>query len=256
MSALLTACGSGSGPSQPDDPLANSQLNSGNVLQSIALAQRAQDSALVLNQLFRLASAELLAELPAKSTGACSGGGDFSYSATAQYQSLQLNQCQFKSYRYRKGTLTHVDAASGGTLTLTDVGFDQSAIGMSFDASGTVTESLSAGQWRWRGDVKIGAGQHSDVWKYSLETAANSASADVITGEMSLQSSRLKAPLTVRWLAGNPGLVIQSADGSSVTVTTDGQTRGTAQLRSPSGATMQHSFTADELQAAMKAWSY
>lgn len=128
--------------------------------------------------------------------------------------------------------------------------------GSSASARPSIALSRALTRWRWRGDVKIGAGQHSDVWKYSLEMAANRASADVITGEMSLQSSRLKAPLTVRWLAGNPGLVIQSADGSSVTVTTDGQTRGTAQLRSPSGATMQHSFTADELQAAMKAWRY
>lgn len=256
MSVMLAACGSGDGASAADDPFAKSQLNTGNALESIALAQRAQDSALRLNQLFRLASVELLTELPAKTTGACSGGGDFNYTTTAQFKSLQVNQCQLKSYRYRKGTLTQVDTADGGALTLTDVGFDQSDIGISFDASGTVAETLSAGQWRWNGDVKIGAGSHSDVWKYSLQMAASGAATDVATGEMSLQSSRLKAPLTVRWLAGSPALVIQSADGSSITVTTDGQTQGTAQLRAPSGATTQRSFTAAELQTAMKAWSY
>lgn len=256
VSVLLAACGSGGDASPPDDPFATSQLNSGNALETIALAQRAQDSALVLNQLFRLASAELLTELPAKTAGACSGGGDFSYTATAPYQSLQLNQCQLKNYRYRKGALTQVDTSDGGTLTLTDVGFDQTSTGLSFDASGTVTESVSAGQWRWSGEVKIGSGPHSDAWKYSLQMAAGSAASEVVTGEMSLQSSRLKAPLTVRWLAGSPALVIQAADGSSITVTTDAQTQGTAQLRAPGGATTQRSFTSADLQAAMKAWSY
>lgn len=256
VSVLLAACGSGGDTSPPDDPFATSQLNSGNALETIALAQSAQDSALVLNQLFRIASRELLTELPAKTAGACNGGGEFSYTTTTQYKSLRLNQCQLLSYLYRKGTLTQVETAVGDTLTLTDVGVDQSASGRSFDASGTVTESQIAGQWRWSGDVQIGAGPHRDVWKYSLQGSANGASEDPVIGEMSLQSSRLKAPLTVRWLAGSPALVIQAADGSSITISADGQSEGTAQLRAPGGATTQRSFTAADLQAAMKAWSY
>lgn len=255
LCAVLAACGGGSGST--DDVAAKSQLNSGNARVAIALSQRAQDSALVVNNLYKLASIEVLKDLPDTTAGACSGGGDFSYAATAQQESLQLRQCQLANYRYRKGTLTYAGTAAGSALTLADVGFDMPLLGMSFDVSGTVAESVGAGQqMAWTGDIRIASGAHSDSWKYTLQAPPAGSDANDVSGELSLQTSRLQFPLSVRWMAGNPSLVIQAPDGSSVTVSAARATQGTAQLRSATGAVSPLSFTSAELSAAKGGWSY
>lgn len=255
LCGLLAACGGGGASDPHDDPVSPSQLNSSNMLDVVSLSLKAHDTAQVLNQLFRLASIEVLTELPAKSSGACSGGGSFSYTSTAQQQSLQLQQCQLRNYRYRKGTLTSQGSSASSSLTLTDVGFDMPQTDMSFDVAGVVTETLSdAKQWRWVGEVKIASGAHSDSWKYTLQSPA--AGADPATGELSLQSSRIKVPLTVRWTPGSPGLVVQAPDGSSLSVIGASATQLAVQLRAPNGATSQGSITEAELRTAMKAWAY
>jgi hypothetical protein len=253
LCALLTACGSGESPPEPDKP---ALLNSTNMVEAIAIAQRAQDSVLVVNQLFRLASIELLTDLPAKTAGPCSGGGDFSYTGTGQQHSLQLRQCQLKDYRYRKGTLGYVEAQDGTTLTLTDVGFDMPLLSLSFDVVGTVVESQIAMQpKRVAGDVKISAGAISDSWKYTL-TSQPAASGDLVVGEMTLQTSRLPFSMVMQWTVEKPGATLRAPDGSSVTVISYDGTRGVAELGVPGRPPARQEFTSTDLQAMLKRWTY
>ncbi len=252
LCALLTACGSGS----PIEPVEPAQLNATNLVDALAVAQRAQDSVLVVNQLFRLASIELLTDLPAKTAGACSGGGDFSYTGSGQQHSLQLRQCQLKDYRYRKGSLGYVEAADRNTLTLTDVGFDMPLISLSFDVAGTVVESQMAMQpKRVVGDVKVSAGAVSDSWKYTL-TSQPGASGEVVVGEMSLQTSRLPFSMAMQWTVEKPGVTLRAPDGSSVTVVSYDGLRGVAELGAPGRSPTRQEFTSAELQAALKRWTY
>lgn len=253
LCVLLTACGSGESPVEPDKP---AQLNGSNLVDALAIAQRAQDSVLVVNQLFRLASIELLTDLPAKTAGSCSGGGDFSYTGAGQQHSLQLRQCQLKDYRYRKGTLGYVEAPDSTTLTLTDVGFDMPLISLSFDVAGTVVESQIATQpRRVAGDVTVSAGAVSDRWKYTL-TSQPGASGDLIVGEMSLQTSRLPFSMGMQWTVQKPGVTLRAPDGSSVTVVSYDGVRGVAELGVPGRSPTRQEFSSAELQAALKRWTY
>ncbi len=255
LCGLLTACGGGGAGDTHDDPVIPSQLNSSNMMDAVALSLRAQSTVQVLNQLFRLASREVLTELPEKPAGACSGGGSYSYTRTAQQHRLQLQQCQLANYRYRKGTLTSEESSASTSLTLTDVGFDMPQADLSFDVAGVVTETLSdAKQWRWVGDVKIASVAHTDTWKYTLQSPA--AGTEAPTGELSLQSSRIKTPLTVRWKTGTPSLVVQAPDGSSVSIIGAEGSQLVAQLRASNGATSQRNITDTELRTAMGAWPY
>lgn len=256
LCAALAACSSGGADPEPPQP---SQLNPDNLLQVAALAQRAQYTATFVNQLFRIAAVEVLTDLPAKTSGACSGGGDYSYTTAAPTETLVLHQCGLKAVTYRKGTLTYVSTSGNGgqtgqTLTLTDVGVDQAATGLSFDVSGTVEENMSnAPAWRAVSSVKLSAGTRSDTWKYTMNAQP---SGDTVLGELTLQTTRLPFAVVVQWTVGKQGFIVKGADGSSVTVVLDGTMRATAELRSAQGTTSQHSIAAADFQAALARESF
>lgn len=258
LCAVLAACSSGGTEPEPPVPMP-SQLRSDNLLAVAAIAQRAQYTASVVNQLFRIASLEVLTDLPAKPSGACSGGGDYSYTSAPATDTLVLHQCVLKAFTYRKGTLTYVSASSNGvpagqTLTLTDVGIDQPSTGLSADVSGTVEETPSnAGTWRTSTDIKLAAGTRIDTWKYTMNLQP---SGNAVLGELTIQTSRLPFPVVVQWTVGKPGFVVKATDGSSVTVALDETMRGTAELRSAQGSTSQQTITAADFQAALARESF
>ena len=211
-------------------------------------------TATVVNQLFRIASLEVLTDLPAKPSGACSGGGDYSYTSASSTDTLVLHQCVLKAFTYRKGTLTYVSAPGNGvpagqTLTLTDVGIDQPSSGLSVDVSGSVEETVSnATTWRTSTDVKLAAGTRLDTWKYTISPEA---SGNAVLGELKMQTSRLTFPVLVQWTVGKPGFIVQAPDGSAMTVALDDRMQGTAQIRSVQGTLSQQPIAAADFQAAM-----